>query len=152
MQNYYNPYLSQNIYQNQPQPNQSSQTQIQNNGFLPVPDEAFARNYPVAYGNSVMFKDENAPYIYTKTMGFSQMDVPKFEKYRLVKEEPSERPNLPQNGLEDIKAIISSIDKINEQIEALWSEIDKLKNAKSKNLGRNKRDKDGDDEHDEQSE
>lgn len=146
MPNYYNPYLSQNTY-----PNQSSQTQIQNSGFLPVPDEAFARNYPVAYGNSVMFKDENAPYIYTKTMGFSQMDVPKFEKYRLVKEEPSERPNLPQNGLEDIKAIISSIDKINEQIEALWSEIEAIKANRSKAQTKNSGTKQIKDENDDQS-
>lgn len=151
MPNYYNPYLSQNIYPNQSQPSQPSQTQIQNNGFLPVPDEAFARNYPVAYGNSVMFKDENAPYIYTKTMGFSQMDVPKFEKYRLVKEEPSERPNSPQNGLEDIKAIISSIDKINEQIEALWSEIEAIKANKSKAQTKNSSAKQIKDENDDQS-
>ena len=151
MPNYYNPYLSQNIYPNQSQPNQPSQTQVQNNGFLPVPDEAFARNYPVAYGNSVMFKDENAPYIYTKTMGFSQMDVPKFEKYRLVKEEPSERPNSPQNDLEDIKAIISSINKINEQIEALWSEIEAIKANRSKTQTKNSGIKQIKDENDDQS-
>lgn len=151
MPNYYNPYLSQNTYPNQLQPNQSSQAQIQNNGFLPVPDEAFARNYPVAYGNSVMFKDENAPYIYTKTMGFSQMDVPKFEKYRLVKEEPSERPNSPQNGLEDIKAIISSIDKINEQIETLWSEIEAIKANRPKAQTKNSGIKQIKDENDDQS-
>ena len=31
--------------------------------------------------------DEKLPYIYTKTLGFSQMDLPVFEKYRLTKED-----------------------------------------------------------------
>lgn len=61
--------------------------QIQNSGFVSVPSETVARNYPVAPGNSVTFIDENAPYCYTKTMGFSQLDRPRFEKFRLVKEE-----------------------------------------------------------------
>jgi hypothetical protein len=46
-----------------------------------------ARNYPVAPGNSVMFRDETGPYIYSKSMGYSQLDTPRFDKYRLVKEE-----------------------------------------------------------------
>ena len=54
--------------------------------FITVRSEAEARNYPVAYGNSVTFKDETSPYVYCKTV-FSQFDTPSFEKYRLVKEE-----------------------------------------------------------------
>ena len=60
--------------QNYPQNSQSFPQQIQNGGFIPVPSEEVARNYPVAPGNSVTFKNENAPYVYTKTMGFSQID------------------------------------------------------------------------------
>lgn len=56
-------------------------------GFVRVPNENEARLYPVAPGTSVTFIDENAPYCYTKTMDRSQLDRPKFEKYRLVKEE-----------------------------------------------------------------
>lgn len=62
----------------------------QSNGFVMVRSEMEARNYPVAYGNSVTFKDETAPYIYSKTMGYSQLDRPVFEKYKLIKEEVSE--------------------------------------------------------------
>lgn len=62
----------------------------QQNNFIPVPSEEVARNYPVAPGNSVSFKDENAPYIYVKTMGYSQLDTPTFEKFRLVREDASE--------------------------------------------------------------
>lgn len=148
MPNYFNPYqypqnYSPNYGYQMPQQNQ----QIQDGGFMPAPNEEFARTYPVAIGKSVTFKDENAPYIYTKTMGFSQMDAPKFERYRLVKEDTVERPNSAQNETNDIKSIIDSIDKINDDIEAIWTEIDNIKNAKPKKPV--KRDKDGDDGYDE---
>jgi len=73
-----------------------------------------------------------------------------FEKYRLVKEQPAESSKTGQNDELDIQSIILSIDKINEQIEALWVEIDALKDssAKEKTTTRNgngKRDKNGDD-------
>lgn len=113
--NYPQTYL-QNLQQFQPQPNQTS-------GFIPVPNESVARSYPVAYGASVSFKDENAPYIYTKTMGFSQLETPKFEKFRLVKEESE----MPQDT-----ALTSAVDKMpNEEskdlYEAIRGDVDKLK-------------------------
>lgn len=101
---FYNNYFSQ---PNQPAP-------IQNSGFVMVRSEMEARNYPVAYGNSVTFKDETAPYIYSKSMGFSQLDRPVFEKYKLVKEEPNE------------PAAEMSFD-IKSEISRLWSEINLLK-------------------------
>ena len=64
----------------------------QQRGFVRVQNEQEARTYPVAPGNSVTFIDENAPYCYTKTMDFSQLDRPKFERYRLVKEEDEPTP------------------------------------------------------------
>lgn len=69
--------------------------QIQNGGLISVRSEMDARNYPIAPGNSITFKDENAPYVYTKTMGFSQLDRPTFEKFRLVREETSENGANP---------------------------------------------------------
>lgn len=99
------------------------QPQQQQASFVSVRSEAEARNYPVAYGNSVTFKDETAPYIYSKTMGYSQLDRPVFEKYKLIKEEAQEEPqkteaqNLP---LGDIKAEIGQIWK---EIEALKKEV-----------------------------
>ena len=83
--NFYNPYQNQMMNYGQYQTQQ--QNIIQNGGFVRVPNEAAARNYPIAPGNSITFIDENAPYCYTMTMGFSQFDRPKFEKFRLVKEE-----------------------------------------------------------------
>ena len=94
----------------------NSQPQIQNNGFVMVRSEMEARNFPVALGNSVTFKDETAPYIYSKTMGFSQLDRPIFEKYKLVKEEIKEVASEP-----------TTIDGIRTELGKLWAEIEMLK-------------------------
>ena len=125
----YPSYYSQNCGQ-APQmimPQQNSM-QIQNLDFVPVPSEDVARNYPVAPGKSVTFKDENAPYIYTKTMGFSQLDRPLFEKYRLIKEDDQPTTN-PSNKDANWK---SEVDKI-------WSEIDVLKREITKTMDLAKR-------------
>lgn len=125
--------MAYNYYQHfqQQQMQSPSQMQIQqsvsNGGFVTVRSEMEARNYPVAFGNSVTFKDETAPYIYTKTMGFSQLDRPIFDKYRLVKEEPSE---MGQNGTTDAndeKDNRTTISKLQGEIEAIWNEIKALK-------------------------
>lgn len=103
-----------------PQQQQQQYYQQQTNGFVSVRNELEARNYPVAYGNSVTFKDENAPYVYTKTMGFSQLETPRFEKYKLVKEEPQEA----QEGASNTK-----VDNLygKQEIDAIWAEIKAIK-------------------------
>ena len=128
--NYYPQYFQPNqnfqpnqAFQQQPQNYQQNQ-QVQNGGFVSAPSEEVARNYPVAIGNSVTFKNENAPYIYTKTKGFSQLEAPIFERFRLVKEEDSsasptmtsEGKNKPDDGVE-----------LKEQINKLWDEVNALK-------------------------
>lgn len=107
--NYYQPMYPQiqPTYQQQPQMQapqtqpvqQPVQPQIQNGGFISVRSEQEARSYPIAPGNSVTFKDENMPYVYVKTMGFSQLDSPNFEKFRLVKEEEvqAQQPTSGEN-------------------------------------------------------
>ena len=115
--NYYPQY-----FQPQQMPMQMQQQQqqaSQASGFVSVRSEEEARNYPVAYGNSVTFKDENAPYIYTKTMGFSQLDRPIFDKYKLVKEETEINVQMPKEDprLLDIKS----------EIGRLWQAIDDMK-------------------------
>ena len=132
MPNYYsNPY--QYPYQNVPQTTQG-QPQIQSGGFVPALNEDFARNYPVARGNSVSFKDENLPYVYVKTVGFSQFDAPTFEKYRLVKEEVEETP------AQDIAPISDAISDIKDEIALLWTEIEDIKNVPKKATTRRKDD------------
>ena len=105
------------FYQQNPQP------QVTNNGLVPVPSEMVARNYPVGYGQSVSFKDENAPYLYTKTMGFSQLDAPRFEKYRLVKEEAETPVKTPQAD----DTVKLSSDELEAKIKAVQSEIEAIK-------------------------
>lgn len=131
MPNYYNPYYPQGYYQPQQQQMQTpapTAPQIQNGGFVSVRNEAEARNYPVAPGNSITFKDETAPYVYTKTMGFSQLDRPVFDKYRLVKEEtPVETHETRQNDVLELDPINTTIDALKAEIEAIWSEIETIK-------------------------
>ena len=150
MPNYLNPYQQQYYpMYNQPiiqtsQVQPTTQQTIQNGGFVSVRNETEARNYPVAPGNSITFKDETAPYVYTKTMGFSQLDRPSFEKYKLVKEDIdetvlTENPNL--------------VTEIQRDIQKLWGEVDALKTRMEKSTTTTtRRKKDGDGGHDEQSE
>lgn len=124
MPNYYNPYqMYQQQVQYQPQ-------QIQNGGFVSVRSEDEAKNYPVAQGTSVTFKNETAPYIYTKTMGFSQLDRPMFEKYKLVKEDLVEEKPRDDSVVEKVKA----------EIAALWNEVNALKEKKPPYNNRKKED------------
>jgi len=117
------PFYQQPMMQQPMQQPMQVQPQIQNSGFIMVRNEMEARNYPVGFGNSVTFKDESAPFVYTKTMGYSQMQPPVFEKYRLVKEEVEETAVAPQT---------EGLDALKEDIKNIWSEIDALKNTKKK--------------------
>lgn len=101
--------------------------QIQNGGFVTVRSENEAKNYPVAQGTSVTFKNETAPYIYTKTVGFSQLDIPLFEKYKLIKEEVSESQITPQTPSETFEPDNSALEELKSEIEAIWKEINRIK-------------------------
>ena len=96
---------------------------IQNGGFVTVQSEQEARTCPIRHGTSVTFRNENAPYIYTKTLGFSQMDSPVFEVYRLVRETPQNA----QNGAEIEKADDSPIYVTKAEFEALREELNSLR-------------------------
>jgi hypothetical protein len=132
----YNPYQLQQLQQQQIQ--QQQPQQIQNGGFVSVRSEDEARNYPVAPGNSVTFRNEVAPYVYTKTMGFSQLDRPVFDKYRLVKEEDYKPENAEkpqeQTPTIDLSDYVqrSELDAIFAEIGAIKDEIGKKKTEKKK--------------------
>jgi hypothetical protein len=106
--------------------------QVQNGGFVTVRSEAEARAYPVAPGMSVTFKNESAPYCYTKTMGFSQLEAPKFEKFRLVKEETEDSSNDGDNEntkmeyapKSDIGILASAIKEVQKNYETLRSDLE----------------------------
>lgn len=124
---YYTPVQQmQQPQQNYTQPQQNTQVQpVQNGGFIPAPNEMYARNYPVAPGNSVTFKDESAPYVYTKTMGYNQLETPRFEKYRLVKEEDASQlaSNAPTSASND-KTMDLSRYALKTELEALQAKIE----------------------------
>lgn len=124
------------IQQTIQQPQQSVQ-QIQNGGFIPVPSEDVARNYPVAPGNSVTFKNENAPYVYTKTMGFSQLDRPIFEKYKLVREEDSEITETPKQCScnKDVEQLKADVEQLRGELDVLREQISKPTTSKKKETG-----------------
>ena len=125
---YRNPYATgfQNQMQQQPGNPQYGNPQhvtpqISGTGLISVANEQIARTWPVAPGNSLTFKDENAPYVYTKTMGFSQLDQPIFEKYRLVKEE---QPVAPQTQTEyalksDLVTLLEAYRKLENEVKTL---------------------------------
>ena len=125
----YNPMYYQQQLQNMQQMNNSQQNiqsspQIQNGGFVMVKDINEAMNYPVAPGNSVTFKNENLPYIYTKTLGFSQLDNPIFEKFRLVKE-VDEQIEAVVDTTENNVPFVEYVTK--EEADSLRTEINVLK-------------------------
>lgn len=124
----YNPYAQ--PYQATSQPQQPIQPQqIHNGGYVSVRSEDEARMHPVAPGNSVTFINELAPFIYKKTMGFSQFDRPIFEIFRLVPEKPPTSENTDKPIKEIAYAEKSDIEALQATIEALKGDINTL-NAK----------------------
>lgn len=115
-------------YQPYQMPQQVQQPQqIQNGGYMTVRSEDEARNYPIALGNSMTFFNEREPYCYKKTMGFSPLDRPTFERYRIIKEESPDiqdnadtRTNTQEsNKNENMRKIENEIDILNERIDRL---------------------------------
>ena len=96
------------------------------NGLVNVRSEIEARSYPIAPGNSVTFKDETAPYVYTKTMGFSPLDQPVFEKYRLVKE----GAEMPVNEPKAIEPDNDTLNEIKADMDEIKARLDLLEKPK----------------------
>ena len=109
-------------------------------GFVRVQSEQEARAYPVAPGSSITFIDESRPYCYTKSVDMSQLDRPKFDKYRLVKEEDTPAPapmdspvsheNAPQRsedyGMNNLSeyALKSELAEVRGEVDALRWQIE----------------------------
>ena len=137
-QPYYPQYYPQNYSQQQipqvqqqvPQVQQQSQQQIQNGGFMLVPNEDMARTYPVAPGNCVTFKIEGKPIVMEKSMGFSQLEAPRIDRYRLVREEEvaeSVPEQLVKNDVDYMQQINELKEQFNNELEQLRGEIDVLR-------------------------
>ena len=107
---------------NNPQmiPQQASQQQ---NGVTQVRAKEEAQYYPVAPGNSMVFRKEDGSSMYIKTMGYSTVEPPIFEEYaRVITEQ--------ENKL-----------KYEDEISKLWGEINALK-TKQNNSQSNSKNKD----------
>ena len=118
--NQFYPYQYQTPYQQNYQQGFQQNNQIQNNGFVPVHSLEEAYNYPVAPGNSITFKNETEPFMYTKTKGISPLEQPVFEMFKLVK---VDYQHMPQSNA---KTSEMSFDA-ESQIKLLWDEINALK-------------------------
>jgi len=110
--NPYNPYYSQ--YPGNYEPPKQIQYSVVN-----APSVDYAKSYPVAPGNSVSFKIENQPFLCTKTMGFSPLEKPVFETYRLIKEDEAEiADDKPEYVLkEELVAIESRLAEIEKSLK-----------------------------------
>ncbi len=145
-QPYYTPYpqMQQPITQAYQQPTQQpvqqqnyqqtiSQAQqsvpIQNGGFAIVRSEQEARDYLLAPGTFMTFKNENSQYMYEKSRTFSQLDAPTFKKFRLVEEDdtpevevvdmPNEQYALERDFLkliDDVTSLKDEVDLLREQM------------------------------------
>lgn len=124
-------------------PPQSVQSQIRSGGIVTVANEDEARRYPVAPGYTVTMRDETKPYLYEKTMGYSQLDQPIFRKARLVFEddtpqtqesaptpEKSPEPTPVYAELSQLEALKASV---SEELQNLRKMIDNIKNPQNNN-------------------
>ena len=132
-----NPYL-QAIQQNQ---QMLAERNVQNQGtvFTPVHGDIEVLNSPVAPGNTIYFKHETEPFIYTKSMGMSQFEVPKTKKYKLEEVEmdsnvvntptiQNNEPIKPQPKYlleSDIKPILDELSQCKEELKNLKAQINK---------------------------
>lgn len=134
MPNYYNPYYptQNNAFPTQMNVGPTQSTQIQNGGFVAIPNENMVNSYPVAPGNCVTFKVEGQPIVLEKSMGFSQFEAPRIKRYRLVEEDAVEEVKTENPHEKDIETLKSDIKKV-------WSEINAIKGRKTRS------DKNGDD-------
>lgn len=124
---YYPPAQNQAFQQNYPQ-NQ----QMQNGGFMVVPSEDMARTYPVAPGNCVTFKIEGKPIVMEKSMGFSQLEAPRVDRYRLVREDDSKEPSVPQGSIKTSKEENESCCQLEGRIEEISKDIEDIKSRLEK--------------------
>lgn len=124
-QNYNQNFVNQNMNNEQYVP--------QVTGMIIVRSIEEVNNYPVAPGNSVIFKNEVAPYIYVKTMGTSPLDRPIVEAFKSLKEQPQQEQVQINDYAKDFEALKGEIGALRGETEALKSEIEELKKGSAVN-------------------
>ena len=106
-------------------PMQQQSVQQQQNNVIQVKAKEEALYYPVAPGNSIIFRKEDGSCIYIKTMGYSTIDPPIFEEYARVITGENKQTNA---------------NNYDTEISKLWGEINALKTKQnnSQSNGKNK--------------
>lgn len=128
----YYPQQMQNMYNAQQQ--QPIQQQIRSGGIVSVANEDEARRYPVAPGFTVTMRDEAGPYLYEKTMGYSQLDQPIFRKARIVFEDDAqatenkpEKPSEPPKVYAELKQLEALRDAIAVEFKKIYDRFELIK-------------------------
>ena len=108
--------------------------QIRSGGIVSVAGEDEARRYPVAPGYTVTMRDENGPYLYEKTMGYSQLDQPIFRKARIIfeddakaEQEKQEEPEKPQVVYAELKQLEALRDAVGVEFRKIHDLIESIK-------------------------
>lgn len=117
---YYNQFMQYPQYQ-QPQQQQSA--------LIHVQSEQQAREWSVSPGCSLMFIDDNAPYIYTKTAGNSQLEPCVFKIFQVseitAKTAPKTSAEAESIVISDYvtraeyEAVMTQLDDIRKQVKEL---------------------------------
>jgi hypothetical protein len=88
-----------------------------------VRSEEEAYNYPVALGNCVTFKVENEPIVIEKSMSYSQLENPKIDRYRLVREDVVTPPAI----VDSVAVDTLPTDELKDELQAIRREIEGIK-------------------------
>lgn len=104
---------------NYPYYNQNQTSQV---GFMSVRGKDIAVNYPIAPGNTIFFKDEIAPFIYVKTMGYSPLDKPVLDIYKR-----EDYASAPVQEAASVNKDDSVIEKMQDDINSILDDIDGIK-------------------------
>lgn len=96
------------------------QVQIQDGGFVTLPNEEMVYTYPVGLGRSVTFKIEGKPIVMEKTV-FSQFEAPRIKRFRLVEEETEKSEETRE---------ITDIDKVKSDIKEIWGKLNEIENSR----------------------
>lgn len=96
------------------------QMQIQDGGFVTLPNEEMVYTYPVGLGRSVTFKIEGKPIVMEKTV-FSQFEAPRIKRFRLVEEESEKSEETRE---------VTDIDKVKSDIKEIWGKLNEIENSR----------------------
>lgn len=95
--------------QAQPMPQQS---------MMLIPSEEDALRYPIAPGNSIMFKIENQPLIIEKSMGLSQLDSPMIRYIDLIPRETDKVEYATKDDIDQLRDEIKALKRPTRKKEA----------------------------------